>query len=952
MSTLIQRSFSGGEIAPALYARVDTAKYASGLRTCRNMMVMRHGGAQNRPGFKYIKEVAVSTDEVRLIEFIFNADQTYILEFGDYTMRVYKDGVQQTDLTLTITDISNASPGVVTYTGTDPSNGDEVYISGVVGNMANYINGRHFKIANVDTGANTFELQDMTSTNFDTTSLGSYTSGGTADRVYELTTIYADTDLNDLKYVQSGDIITIVHPSYPPHELSRTADTTWSLDLINFFPDVTAPTGVTNNGTTTTVFTITAMTTANPSVITTAAHSYNTGDVVSIYGIRYGSFGGVLLPACDAIVTVLSATTFTAVRTSNGTNVTIPSSYVNGGKVKRIETAAGAPDFPYEYVVTSLNDQFEESEASVSTGTTSVPSIGTPVVVSWTVDSGASSYNVYKKSNGVYGFIGNTTYAFFRDTGITPSTTEAPPKKLDFFLDADDYPSSVGYVQQRLTFANTNNDPEKLWMSRSGKFKSFTVSTPSQDDDAVIFNMASRQVNSIQHVFEIGKPIVMTSGGEWSLGGNSGGTITPFEINPKQHTYNGSSDLRPIIIDGSALYVQARGSKIRDLLFSFETDGYSGSDLTIFSAHLFDGYTIIAWAYQQSPHSILWAVRDDGVLLGLTYVRDQQMLAWHRHDTDGTVIDINVVPEGSEDAVYIVVERVIDGVTKKYIERMSNRFYGDIEDAKFMDSFYSVDGTNATATTMTLSGGTTWAYDETLTLTASASQFAATDVGKEYHITGSDGTKIRFTVDAYSSATVVTGRPHKTVPAAMRSVATTTWAETTNEITGLWHLEGETLSMFGDGFVVASPNNASYDTVTVTNGVATLDKFYAVIHLGLPYLSDIETLDVDTSQGETIIDKNKWISKVSAFVENSRGIWAGSAPPTDDATDPLEGLTELQIRDDETYESPVALSTGVININIRPEWNTNGRVFIRQVDPVPLALLAVAPSGLFPFRGG
>jgi hypothetical protein len=959
MPTVTQRSFSGGEISPSLYARVDTAKYATGVRTLRNMIVMRHGGAQNRPGFKFIKEVADSTKTTRLIEFIFNADQTYILEFGDETMRVFKDGVQQTDLTLTITGITNANPAVVTYTGTDPSSGDEVFIEGIAGGLGEYLNNRNFLIANVDAGNNTFELQYKSGTNVNSTAMGSWSSGGTAKRVYELATPYAETDLSSLKYVQSGDVITFAHPSYAPYELSRTGDTSWTIEPIELFADIAAPSDVVHAGATSTVFTVTNVTTANPAVFTTATHSYNTNDIVQISNIWWGFDPGAIetrvgkIPTATYKITVLSTTTFSAVKTSDGTNLRIPSGYdwIDNAsyrpKAKRVETASGTPAFPYEYVVTSVNKEFQESEPSASVGTTDAPSTGSPGVISWTAVTGAESYNVYKRSQGVYGFIGNTTYAFFRDTGITANTDERPPERRNLFLGSNDFPSAVGYVQQRLTFANTNNEPEKIWMSRTGKFKSFMVSTPSQDDDSVAFNLAGKNVNEIKHLLEIGRPIIFTSGGEWSLDGNGGGTITPFEINPKQHTYNGSGDLRPIVIDGSAVYVQARGSIIRDLLFSFQTDGYSGSDLTIFSAHLFDGYTIVAWAYQQSPHSVLWAVRNDGVLLGLTYVREQQMLAWHRHDTDGTVVDINVVPEGTEDAVYILVERTIDGSTKKYIERLTNRYYGDIEDAVFVDSSYSRDGRHTGATTMTLSGGTTWAYDETLTLTASAGTFTTDYVGDQIHITGSDGSIIRFTIDAYTSTTVVTGRPNKTVPASMRSTAISTWSHAIDRLTGLWHLEGEDVSVFADGFVVANPNNDSYDTVTVTNGVAQLDKPYAVINVGFPYLSDVETLDIDTPNGETVSDKHKNISRVSMYVESSRGIWAGSATPVSSVKD---GLYELKIRNDENYDSPVELKTDVVTVNIQPEWNSNGRVFVRQIDPVPLTILSVMPTGAIPFR--
>jgi hypothetical protein len=140
--------------------------------------------------------------------------------------------------------------------------------------------------------------------------------------------------------------------------------------------------------------------------------------------------------------------------------------------------------------------------------------------------------------------------------------------------------------------------------------------------------------------------------------------------------------------------------------------------------------------------------------------------------------------------------------------------------------------------------------------------------------------------------------------------------------------------------------------VTVTNGSITLDRCYGVIHVGLPITSDLETLNIDSVNTETISDKKNLITKLTVFVEDSRGIWAGSEPPPDETTDFLGGLTEFKIRNFEGYDEPTDLATGTVDVIVQSNWNNNGRIFIRQTDPLPLAVLAVVPSGLFPFRGG
>lgn len=832
------------------------------LRTLRNFYVMRHGGATNRMGTSFVAELKDSAKEARLIPFVFNSSQTYMLLFGDETMRVIQDGAQLSDLSLTITGITNASTGVVTYTGTDPSNGDEVAISGIVGAIGSYLNGRNFKVANVNTGANTFELQYLDGTSVNTTSMGSYGSAGVAERVYTLVSPFDHTHLRALNYVQSADVVTFAHPSYAPRELSRTGHTSWSFASITFAPSVAGPTGVDTDG----------------------------------------AFGTLV-----------------------------------------------------QWTVTSIDSETREESLTASTdGANALPTSGSPQTITWNAVSGITEYNVYKTKNGVLGFIGYAQGTSFLDNGIDPDTNESPPTARNPFGSTDNYPSTVAYYQERLGFANTNTDPEKIWFSRSGHYKNFTISTPTQDDDAVTFSMAGRQVNQVRSMIDLGTLLVLSSGGEFEIQGDSSGVLRPGEVNRKQYSYNGSAALSPIVIDGTALYVQARGSTVRTLGFDYQVEGYNGSDLTIFSAHLFDGHEIVAWAYQQIPHSIVWAVRDDGVLLGLTYVREHQLWAWHRHDlAGGTVLDVSVIPEGTEDVVYLIVEREINGATKRYVEKMGSRAVSEetLVDAAFMDSSLSYDGRNTNnAHTMTLSGSA-WTHTDTITITSSTGYFTSNDVGNEVQLTGADGTVIRVSIAAYSSTTVVTGKPHKTVPVAMRATAISNWSMAVDTVSGLWHLEGENVSVFADGFVVGSPNNDSYTQYTVTNGAITLNRPYAVIHVGIPITADIETLDIDTAQSETLSDKKKLVTKVSVSLEASRGLFAGASPPSDDSDDPLEGLNELKVGADRNYNDPPSLSTQVEEVTIKSEWNSNGRVFLRQVDPLPLTVLAIYPSGFLPFKG-
>ncbi len=196
----------------------------------------------------------------------------------------------------------------------------------------------------------------------------------------------------------------------------------------------------------------------------------------------------------------------------------------------------------------------------------------------------------------------------------------------------------------------------------------------------------------------------------------------------------------------------------------------------------------------------------------------------------------------------------------------------------------------------------------------------------------------------------MTGKPHKTVPTSLRNVAVTTWCKAVDELSGLDHLEGKDVAVFADGFVIANPNNDAFDTITVSSGSITLPKPRCVIHVGLPYLCDMETLDIDTIDGETLLDKEKLITHVTLVSEETRGVWVGGRPPTDDDDDPKEGLQEMKLRKNEAYDEPDNLQTGPIDTNIRNNWNNNGRVFLRQLDPVPMSALSIAAAGKIPYR--
>lgn len=774
MTSVLQPTFAAGELSPSASARTDIARYYTGLRLCRNFMVMPYGGVRNRAGTKFIGEVADSTKLNRLIPFQFNDEQTYILQFGDLTMRVIKDG------------------GQIVFSG-----------------------------------------------------------GPFAGLPYQVAMPYTQFDLPQLNYTQSADLMTFAHPSYKPRELGRLAHDNWVTSEISLAPRIAAP----------------ASATATPTA---------------------------------------------------GTGVTQS----------------------WRYQVTAVLDDgnsLDESLPVTSNAVTVFADTASATIV-WPAVAGATYYIVYKDNAGagIYGFIGRATALTFTDRNITAVKTDTPPNGNDPFVGVNNYPGAVGYYQQRLAFAGSNANPQTVWMSKTGLFKNFGFSIPNKDDDAITFTIASKQVNRMRHLVGLDSLLGLTSGGEWTFSGGDTG-LTAKTIQAKQKGYDGSSLVPPIVVGNNAVYLQARGSRVSSFGYSLEADGFVAGDLTLFSAHLFRGYTLTDVAYQKIPDSIVWYVRNDGKLLGLTYLPEQQLVGWHWHDTDGFVESIACIPEGQEDALYMVVRRNINGVQKRYVERMATRQVLSIEDAFFVDSGLTYDGRNAdTAKTMTLSGGTSWAFPEVVTMTAVGhAPFSPGSVGVHYSlkvsVTDSNEDTItetvRVEVVGYTSSSIVTVKLLIVCPPVLRSVPLSGWARQAKTIFGLSHLEGKTVSILSDGSV--------HPQRVVTGGVVVLQEAAGIVHVGLPYNSDMQTLNIEMKNAnETVLDKKIAVTSLTVIVEESRGIFAGK-----DKNSLYEEKTER-----DTYEMPLELLTGQTAISISNDWQGKGRVFIRQSDPLPLSVLAVIPE--------
>lgn len=240
-------------------------------------------------------------------------------------------------------------------------------------------------------------------------------------------------------------------------------------------------------------------------------------------------------------------------------------------------------------------------------------------------------------------------------------------------------PSVPAYFQQRLALAAPSGAPQTFYMSKPGAPYNFDISNPIQPDDSITGTIVSNQLNEIKSMISMPQGLVMLSSRQaWQITGGGQGAVTPIDVTANAQAYNGASDVPPIVANYDILYVQSKGSIVRDLSYNFYTNIYTGTDISILSSHLFFGYSISEWAYAEEPFKIVWAVRNDGTLLSLTFLKEQEVVGWAHSITNGTFESVasvtETVTQGAVDATYVVVERVVNGNTVKYIERMADRF--------------------------------------------------------------------------------------------------------------------------------------------------------------------------------------------------------------------------------------------------------------------------------------
>lgn len=955
-ATVFQSSFAAGELSPGLLARTDFQKYRSGVTLALNQYVDVRGGLSNRPGTSFVgrskQTFSVTTGNCdgtapRLIGFEFSTIQAYALEFGDQYMRVIMNGGYVLEAAKTITAITKANPGVVTSASHGFVAGDWVFITGVVG--MTQLNGKSFIVGTVTT--NTFQLHTLDDAPLDTTAYTTYVSGGTAARYFELATPYVIADVALLKYAQSADVLTITHPLYPPADITRTGNASWTYTPITFVPGI------------------------NPPAVAPTVTSSGAGSSTYRYVVTSVSFASSEESRAGPIGAVTGITMSQNVGANNKIKwlPVAGASYYN--VYRQPEVIGGAADYGqiYGFIGTttgvSITDQNISPDFSRSPPQPRNPFLNRTIQY-WTVTAGGSGYSTGPATatdgsgTGWIGFIEATggvvtaiitqyggqdyaapTISAPGGTGLTGTATIGPA--------SGNYPGCVSYFQQRKCFASSLNSPETFWMSQIGNFDNMDVSVPARDSDAITATIASTQVNAIKFLLPMASGLIMgSSSGAWQVsGGSLGEPITPSNIVASPQAFNGSSDVPPIPVNYDILFVQNKSNVVRDLTYNFYINNYNGADMSVLSNHLFYGFAITEWAYQDEPTKIVWAIRNDGALLSFTFLKEQEVFAWTHSDTQGDWCSVCTIPEGDEDAVYLVARRTISesinsGKPVFYVERMQSRqmarpwtdFKADPTNAWFLDCALQYSFVTPAAC-MTPSAPNT--------ITTDVASFGYVSVGYVIRFTVKydafgrrleDGVDFIFTITNVVSSTVVTGVYVGGVgPGPLQEVQIPegdwTLTAAVQTVTGLDHLEGASVMILSNGSVQGPQ--------VVVNGAVTLEEPSDIVVVGLQYFARGTTMYVDLGGGApSVAGKRKTQTGLTCYLENSRGLsFSGSG---------FDNLVAIKERTNEAMGQPTRLLTGEYRPDaIYTDWTVQGQTYWESGYPLPFTLLGLASEFTF-----
>ena len=711
---------------------------------------------------------------------------------------------------------------------------------------------------------------------------------------YEIATPYLTAQLFEIKFAQSADVLFICHPSHPIKKLSRTGHTAWTLEdlLFSYGPFLS------ENDETTTL------------------------SASALWGTSI----------------IINASSTTGINSNTGFQAT------DVGRLIRIGYGTGYAEITQTNSTTQVVVDIEETLApkvDPSKLARDISSSDTVIAVDKIIDYPGPTGAIFIDNERIlYGAINLTDKTF---TGCTRATggTVAASHRLGVYAYADanlattkwalgsfssttGHPACVSFFEQRLVFAGTNSEPQTIYFSKSGDYENFSAGILA--DDAMTYTIASNQVNRIRYLKAQRTLVIGTTGGEFTVSADgTDAAVTPTNVTIKKQSSFGTADVDSLAVGTSILFLQKAKRKIRELSYNFDTDGYLAADLTILNDAISET-GINDMCYQQEPSSLLWCVRDDGILSCLTYQRGENVVAWHRHKLGGSfgstsygIVESVATISGNldEDELWVVVKRTINGVTKRYIECFSEFDFDETAstDFKFVDSHLTYAGATTTL-------NTTINNSVTSIILTDASLFTASGTIKI------DSERITYSGKSSNTLTGCTRAFNST--AAATHTAGVTVKQVVNSFSGLSHLEAQSVTILADG--------ATHSLKTVTSGAITLDRYVNKAVVGLSYSSVLQTMRIEggaeegTSQGKT-----KRISKVVLRLFETVGVKVGPN---------LNQLEPVPFRStSDPMDTPVStFLAGDKEIEFRDDYNTDGFIVIKQEQALPCSILAIYPT--------
>ena len=757
-----------------------------------------------------------------------------------------------------------------------------------------------------------------------------YSSGPSAGNPVEVVTTYTTTQVWQLEYTQSADVLYIVHPSHPVRKLTRTAHDAWTLTDATISSSATTPTYVDANytgssGTTTDIYYQVGALDAN--------YSESTPATSAVVSIDTWASGKVVDLQWNPLV--LSGT-YTWAVSGSGTSEYYCSADPCGQEPDKIyfdrsEATKGtlgsltAGQWAY-----GDNDSIGSNRIYVRLSDSTDPDTKADYFIQWQIGKG---FECYKNQFGYYGWMGTPLNPWFQDVNILEDSTYAPISDVaNDFSTAGNYPAATAILQQRLLFARSDSQPATVWGSQIGDLTNFGIRSPLSNDDAVSFTLASERGTEIRYLVPLDKMLVLTSESEWIMDhGPNSDVLTPTSIDMRRHGYEGCAQyVRPVTIGKEAIFATRSKQTVRAFRRAVDYDGWETDELSVFVPSLFEGKAVKQMAYAQHPHSVLWCVMDDGSLLSLSYNRQQQMWAWARHSTAGQFESIASLGTDGNDEVYVIARRLINGSLVRYLEYLSDRQVTDIRDAVFCDSSLTYDDpktitaiTNADPAVVTVSSHGYSNGDKVyisgvqgMTEVNNTWFLVANKDTNTFELTDLDGNNI----DSTSYGTFTTG--YSNVAEVRKGVTS---------VSGLSHLEGEDVDVLADGMVIPDK--------TVASGAITLPSYFATITVGLPISAHIKTLRANPPvQGGTAQGRKKAIKKVILRVKSSILDQLGTENSNGEVT-----YRAIKQRQYENWREGIDLLTGDVECTsaVTLSWSREGYLHYLHEVPTPVTISGI-----------